>query len=495
MSENNINPNLDFYKGKEIPQSEYKPFPFKFFDEPRVFIEPEVYETIQNHAKESVAVELCGVLIGKVNADTYGKFLHVIGSIRGEYSNNQGAQVQFTGETWDYIHEHREKLYKDYTIVGWYHTHPGFGIFLSGMDKFIQDNFFNAPFQVALVVDPRANKTGLFAWIEGKTKALKKCWVGDKEISLTIGPVGSEDFENISGSLMKQAEEPEENLTDDFKTVAKDIKDDLKTVATDIKSAALQTTGGTMGIVFALCMFVIGFLLSYSLTSRNLIESYSRTAQAETREIITAFATDFANYDDLSNILKMSKIMSNQIVELGNSSSVSISTSTLFLADKINKDLEIVLSRAGTRQQKIKEILVKSTEQTYNDWKRKDIMLDSMKNAVSESILIQIEPYIDSLFKTNGEMVEKARIREVKRLMEYIIELSPGLELTIMNKYPFLYQEEQNGLYENEESLSNNTDSQTSLINVNNETKLNSEAVLNKDVGSQTPNLDKEVNN
>ena len=250
-----------------------------------------------------------------------------------------------------------------------------------------------------------------------------------------------------------------------------------------------------MGIVFALCMFVIGFLLSYSLTSRNLIESYSRTAQAETREIITAFATDFANYDDLSNILKMSKIMSNQIVELGNSSSVSISTSTLFLADKINKDLEIVLSRAGTRQQKIKEILVKSTEQTYNDWKRKDIMLDSMKNAVSESILIQIEPYIDSLFKTNGEMVEKARIREVKRLMEYIIELSPGLELTIMNKYPFLYQEEQNGLYENEESLSNNTDSQTSLINVNNETKLNSEAVLNKDVGSQTPNLDKEVNN
>ena len=39
-------------------------------------------------------------------------------------------------------------------IVGWYHTHPGFGIFLSGMDLFIQDHFFNLPWQVAFVYDP-----------------------------------------------------------------------------------------------------------------------------------------------------------------------------------------------------------------------------------------------------------------------------------------------------------------------------------------------------
>jgi proteasome lid subunit RPN8/RPN11 len=38
-------------------------------------------------------------------------------------------------------------------MVGWYHTHPDWGVFLSSMDMFICDNFFNK-LDVAYVIDP-----------------------------------------------------------------------------------------------------------------------------------------------------------------------------------------------------------------------------------------------------------------------------------------------------------------------------------------------------
>ena len=48
--------------------------------------------------------------------------------------------------------------------MGWYHTHPDFGIFLSSHDLFIHRNFFDQPLQVAYVVDPIRQTRGFFRW-------------------------------------------------------------------------------------------------------------------------------------------------------------------------------------------------------------------------------------------------------------------------------------------------------------------------------------------
>jgi proteasome lid subunit RPN8/RPN11 len=55
-------------------------------------------------------------------------------------------------------------------MVGWYHTHPGFGIFLSGMDLFIHQNFFTQLWHVAFVLDPRARTSGFFTWNRHKSE-------------------------------------------------------------------------------------------------------------------------------------------------------------------------------------------------------------------------------------------------------------------------------------------------------------------------------------
>ena len=64
-------------------------------------------------------------------------------------------------------------------MLGWQHTHPNYGIFLSNYDMFIQENFFNMPFQVAYVVDPIQNIRGLFQWKNGKVEELKGFYIYD----------------------------------------------------------------------------------------------------------------------------------------------------------------------------------------------------------------------------------------------------------------------------------------------------------------------------
>lgn len=49
-------------------------------------------------------------------------------------------------------------LKKGEEVVGWAHTHPGFGVFLSSFDKEQHQRFFPEPWQIAYVMDTQANE-------------------------------------------------------------------------------------------------------------------------------------------------------------------------------------------------------------------------------------------------------------------------------------------------------------------------------------------------
>ena len=135
----------------------------------QVVFRQSVLDQIHAHGKTSMESEVCGVLIGDVYFDRLAGWAYVEHCIRGNDADGKQTQVTITSETWTRIHETLEKEYPGKKIVGWYHTHPGFGIFLSGMDLFIQDNFFNQPWQVATVYDPHSGDEGTFIWREGKS--------------------------------------------------------------------------------------------------------------------------------------------------------------------------------------------------------------------------------------------------------------------------------------------------------------------------------------
>jgi hypothetical protein len=89
--------------------------------------------------------------------------------------------VTFTQETWNKIHADLEKHYSKLRIVGWYHTHPGFGVEFSDMDLFIQKNFFGAPTQIALVTDPISGAVAIAANAASGVDYLPRYWVDGRE--------------------------------------------------------------------------------------------------------------------------------------------------------------------------------------------------------------------------------------------------------------------------------------------------------------------------
>lgn len=129
----------------------------------RVSIESEVARQVRQHGRSSMKAEVCGVLIGREE----GSLTIVEACIAGENAAQGGAHVTFTQDTWEHIYQVKDKNYPDARIVGWYHSHPGFGVFLSEHDLFIHQNFFSSPQQIAWVYDPHSDEEGCFGWSAG----------------------------------------------------------------------------------------------------------------------------------------------------------------------------------------------------------------------------------------------------------------------------------------------------------------------------------------
>jgi proteasome lid subunit RPN8/RPN11 len=121
--------------------------------------------------------------------------------IAGINAAQGGAHVTFTQDTWEHIYKIKDKEYPDHKIVGWYHSHPGFGVFLSEHDLFIQQNFFSNPQQVAWVYDPHTDEEGCFGWIGGNIEKLPAIRVGYSQDVEIIGTAAHEFEEDDAAAL------------------------------------------------------------------------------------------------------------------------------------------------------------------------------------------------------------------------------------------------------------------------------------------------------
>ena len=148
-------------------------------DDVKVYIKQDVYKALEKYALADVEHERGTIILGDFY-DELGKTHVVISNyIEARYTDASASTLTFTHETWDYVHKEQDSKYPDKKIVGWQHTHPSYGIFLSNYDLFIHENFFNLPFQVAYVIDPIQNLRGFFQWKNGKIEKLKGFYIYD----------------------------------------------------------------------------------------------------------------------------------------------------------------------------------------------------------------------------------------------------------------------------------------------------------------------------
>lgn len=94
----------------------------------------------------------------------------VLKAVTGDCTSS-GVHVVIEPTTYDKVWKELDQD-KKMVIVGWYHSHPNLGIFLSGTDESNMKSFHYKPYQIAIVIDPIQNLRGTFAWRNGALKRL-----------------------------------------------------------------------------------------------------------------------------------------------------------------------------------------------------------------------------------------------------------------------------------------------------------------------------------
>jgi proteasome lid subunit RPN8/RPN11 len=134
-----------------------------------IFIHHNVIEEIDSFLISDVYNECGGVLLGKIFKTESNKLFVIVDNfIIAKSTKSSISRLTFTHDTWNGINNELEVYHKDNIILGWFHSHPGHGVFLSGYDIFIQENFFNDEFMIAYVYDPVNNERAFFQWLDGQ---------------------------------------------------------------------------------------------------------------------------------------------------------------------------------------------------------------------------------------------------------------------------------------------------------------------------------------
>jgi proteasome lid subunit RPN8/RPN11 len=129
-----------------------------------IFVTQKAFIRACAHAGSDLDNEVGGWLAGKRRFDCiYNKeFIVVEKVLPASYTKSGNAYLTFTQDSQVDMHAILEEYYPGKEIVGWYHTHPGMGIFLSQQDTWLHANFFRNSWQVALVIEPVSATGGFF---------------------------------------------------------------------------------------------------------------------------------------------------------------------------------------------------------------------------------------------------------------------------------------------------------------------------------------------
>ena len=130
----------------------------------KVFLSQSAFCRISLHSTSEMDDEVGGALVGLLcmDRDSGEQFVVVQHMLPARHTRQGNVYLTFTQDTIVDFHEEIEKNYNGKRIVGWYHTHPRMGIFLSHYDTWLHNNFFPEAWQVALVVEPHKALAGFF---------------------------------------------------------------------------------------------------------------------------------------------------------------------------------------------------------------------------------------------------------------------------------------------------------------------------------------------
>jgi len=136
----------------------------------QIIFKPQAVKQLQRYidwgesTKRNV-IEQQGILLGSVYQTPSGFSAIVEAVLLSEAVGNQ-VYVESAHSDWSKMDRQMDELNRGrkrkLVKLGWWHTHPNMGIFMSGTDKGTQANYFYKDWQFAVVLNPQDKKWGAF---------------------------------------------------------------------------------------------------------------------------------------------------------------------------------------------------------------------------------------------------------------------------------------------------------------------------------------------
>ncbi len=129
-----------------------------------VMMTPRALSQVAEHAASDLDNEVGGVLVGKwmLEGQNHEEVVLVESILRARYVRQGSTFITFTQDSLVALNDELEANHPRRLMVGWYHTHPRMGVFLSGYDTWLHEHFFPESWQVALVIEPLSTACGFF---------------------------------------------------------------------------------------------------------------------------------------------------------------------------------------------------------------------------------------------------------------------------------------------------------------------------------------------
>ncbi|MEM2838616.1 MAG: Mov34/MPN/PAD-1 family protein [Thermoplasmata archaeon] len=128
-----------------------------------LYVSKQAAEKMVNHAKRfgRIRREALGFMLGDVCISGRRRFVMVRDIVTGPLLSS-ADRVRFDKENYSELFAELDSSGFDYVIVGWYHSHPGYGCFMSRTDLNTQQSAFKESFHSAIVIDPLSKEIAAF---------------------------------------------------------------------------------------------------------------------------------------------------------------------------------------------------------------------------------------------------------------------------------------------------------------------------------------------
>ncbi len=182
---------------------------------PVVLIHRKVLLDIYQHAKSEMQHEVGGYLLGAPaeDVDSGQRVVYVGRAVRGVY-HSSATHVTLAEQSMVKVEEARQQ---DGTLllVGWYHSHPGLGVFYSGTDISNHRKHHPEKYQIGIVVDPskmqdereifdpESKWIGFWGWsAEGKVEELPLENIGVLDAAPSFGDTEKKEVDRSKQQVM-----------------------------------------------------------------------------------------------------------------------------------------------------------------------------------------------------------------------------------------------------------------------------------------------------